>query len=217
LRSDSFEFIKGCEVPIYELSTLLGMQQEAVSLVVDETFATNQNNWTRSDGEQITLETSTFGESRMVIDARDELVFVSSDNPQFSNLQVFDLQTTFTRQNLEASSFVGLRFRGDGENYYELRILRDCSLEIYTVSNLGEHEVVFRHSVDSPGNSCSDGVQDYLILSLNASNELLITLNDAEPVRAALADPDGIFIGGEIELVANKVNVAFDFLAITVP
>lgn len=212
LRNDFVKFQdSGCTPTTYQISHLLGIMGDADRSILDDTFITNQNHWEFQEDEIIFPEETEFGESYLPIDTR-ELVIVRSDHQELKNISAFNLVTTFSRANIDVTSYVGFRFRSGGRYYYELRILGNCVVEVYANENM-----VFRRSVESGENNCSDLIQDYVELSLDENYELILRINDSEPLRATLSDPDGHYASGTIELVVNATKTAFDFLVVTAP
>ncbi len=210
LRSDFVRFMAACTPNTYYLSHLLGRLREDNRLVLEEPFASNSSNWLDEAGEPIFYELTDYGESQMLVSAANRLVVARSDT--LSNLKAFELVMSLYRSNSTNDSYVGLRFRSQGESYYEMRILRDCSVEVYATE-----ELIFPIKIDPGENNCGDQSPDYIEVSLNEDYELIFQINDSDPKLVTLPDPDGRYSNGSVELIASGVRAAWDFVVVTAP
>jgi hypothetical protein len=107
---------------------------------------------------------------------------------------------------------VGVRFRANSLTYYEMRILRNCRLEVYAVN-----QPVFSRPIDPGQNTCTDDLEDWLKVSLTTDYRLTVQLNDANPVEVQLNDPAGLYTGGGLELVVGQAKATFSYIVVTAP
>jgi hypothetical protein len=209
LRSDFVSLQSDCEPTAYDISYLLGNLGDN-RLILDETFFGTENDWTDSEGEPIFPAETDYGDFQITL-RTSSVEIAKSSNPQLSNLTDFELTTSFSRANLTGAGYVGVRFRVGANNYYEVRILRDCEIEVYATT-----EIVAPRKIDSGENTCHDEQEDFLVLTLRGY-DLTVQLNDAEPFPIPLPDPDGRYIKGGIELVVENAVANFSYLVITAP
>ena len=93
-----------------------------------------------------------------------------------------------------------------------MRILRDCRIVVLAVN-----QPVFTRPVDPGANTCTDDLEDWLVVSLTPDYRLTIQLNDAEPVEVVLQDPSGLYTGGGIELVVGQARATISYFMVTAP
>jgi hypothetical protein len=199
-----------CQPNTYDLSYLLGMTN-GQRVVADDTFVSNENGWTNAAGAALSPVLSDYGDAQLVLTTSgvDKL---QPTNPALKKVPVFQLATSFSRVNFFSDSYVGVRFRDSGLTYYEVRILRDCRVVVLAVN-----QPVFTRPVDPGANTCTDDLEDWLVVSLTKDYQLTIQLNDAEPVVVTLQDPSGLYTGGGIELVVGKARVTVSYIVVTAP
>ena len=211
MRSDVLSLPQtDCQPNIYDLSYLLGMA-DGQRVVADDTFVSNENGWINAAGAPLSPVLSPYGDAQLVLTTSgvDEL---QPSNPALKAVPVFHLATSFSRVNFFTDSYIGVRFRDSGLTYYEVRILRDCRVVVLAVN-----QPVFTRPVDPGANTCTDDLEDWLVVSLTSDYQLTIQLNDAEPVVVTLQDPSGLYTGGGMELVVRQARATFSYLVITAP
>jgi hypothetical protein len=210
MRSDVLIPQPGCQPNTYALSYLLGMV-EGREVMADDTFISNDNNWTNTAGEPLSPVITSAGDAQLVLTSNgvDRL---RPNNPRLRSVPVFDLATSFSRVNFITDSYVGVRFRAGDLTYYEVRVMRSCQIGVYAVN-----ELIFTRPVDPGPNTCTDEQEDWLMVSFSDDYRLRIQLNDADPFDVTLEDPAGLYTGGGIELVAAHARATFSFLVITAP
>jgi hypothetical protein len=211
MRSDVLTYGQpNCQPNTYALSYLLGLAAGR-QVVADDTFVSNENGWTNAAGAPLSPQLSSYGDAQLVLTTSgvDQL---RPTNPNLKKVPSFELVTSFSRVNFFSDSYIGVRFRDSGLTYYEVRILRDCSIVVLAV-NLS----VFTRPVDPGANTCTDDLEDWLMVSLTPDYHLTIQLNDAEPVEVVLQDPSGLYTGGGIELVVGQARATFSYLVVTAP
>ncbi len=211
MRSDVLALPQtNCQPNTYDLSYLLGLTS-GQRVVADDTFVSNENGWTRAAGVPVSPLLSAYGDAQLVLSTTgvDRL---TPTNPALKHVPSFQIATSFSRENFFSDSYVGVRFRDSGLTYYEVRILRDCRIVVLAVN-----QPVFTRPVDPGANTCTDDLEDWLVVSLTPDYHLTIQLNDAEPVDVVLQDPSGLYTGGGLELVVAKARVTVSYLVVTVP
>jgi hypothetical protein len=211
MRSDVLALAGGnCQPNTYDLSYLLGMAA-GQKVVADDTFVSNENGWTNAAGAPISPVLSPYGDAQLVLttSGADRL---EPSNPALKQVPNFQLATSFSRVNFFSDSYVGVRFRDSGLTYYEVRILRDCRVVVLAVN-----QQIFTRPVEPGANTCTDDLEDWLVVSLTPDYHLTIQLNDAEPVEVTLQDPNGLYTGGGLEFVVGKARATISYLVVTAP
>ena len=193
MRSDMLNLNPpNCQTNIYDLSYLLGVAN-GQKVVADDTLISNENGWINNAGEPLLPVVSAYGDAQLVVNTNTEDKLRSS-NPVLQDVPVFELATSFGRVNFSTGSYVGVRFRDSGLTYYEVRILRNCQVEVYAVS-----ELAFTRPLDPGENTCVDDQEDWLAVAFSEDNILRVQFNDADSVEIHLDDPAGLYSGGGLE------------------
>lgn len=215
IRSDFVVFAdNGCQLVIYDLSYLLGELEQGEQLILDETFATNENRWVNSSGALLIPSRTSYGDARIRIEANtiDPQVIGVNNNSKLEDLSAVKVVTSFERSNFTSEGYVGLRLRGNDGNYYAVRVRSNCRVDVY------ETEVLVSRTELSPGeNGCGDDAEDFLAITLDTNYQLEIRLNDADSLRVTLADPEGKYIRGEVQFEVSNVIAEISYVVITVP
>lgn len=220
LRSDFVSDLGTCVPNTYALSHLLGLLNPGVELYLEDVFAGNANSWTGNDGELALPVQNEFGDYQLELSTQS-IYTVAPENPELDqDLSAFRVLTSFSRENIDQESYVGIRFRSTGDRYYEVRILTGvgkhrgmCKVKIFETN-----ELFYEQLVDPGENSCGSGdLEDYLEISLSQDYNLEIRINDSDPFHVTLRDPNGLYARGGIELVAHRVITKFSYLIITIP
>jgi len=199
-----------CQPNTYDLSYLLGLTN-GQHVVADDTFVSNENGWTNAAGAPLSPVLSPYGDAQLVL-TTSGIDRLQPSNPALKKVPVFKLTTSFSRVNFFSDSYVGVRFRDSGVTYYEVHILRDCRVVVLAVN-----QPVFTRPVDPGANTCTDDLEDWLVVSLTADYQLTIQLNDAEPVVVTLQDPSGLYTGGGLEFVVGKARATISYMVVTEP
>jgi hypothetical protein len=211
MRSDSLTLNQAnCQPNTYDLSYLLGLTTGR-RVVADDTFVSNENGWTNQAGAPLSPVISPYGDAQLVINTNgmDEL---RPSNSALKHVPSFLLATSFSRLDFFSNSYVGVRFRDNGLTYFEVRILRDCTLVVLAVN-----QPIFTRPIDPGANTCSDNQEDWLMVSLTPDYRLTVQLNDAEPVDVELQDPSNLYTGGGIEMVVSQARATFSYWVVTAP
>jgi hypothetical protein len=211
MRSDVLALAGGdCQANTYDLSYLLGLTT-GQRVVADDTFVSNENGWTNAAGKAVSPVLSAYADAQLVL-STSGVDRLTASNPALKHVPDFHLVTSFSRENFFSDSYVGVRFRDSGLTYYEVRILRDCRIVVLAVN-----QSIFTRPVEPGANTCTDDLEDWLVVSLTPDDHLTIQLNDAEPVDVVLQDPSGLYTGGGLELVVAKARVTISYLVVTAP
>ena len=210
LRSDFYTQDENSCVPTeFNLHYLLEEDTTKQDILLEDTFFTNTNRWMNSQGQDMFPFVDEFGDSRLSLRSPE----LETANPsRLESINSFKLITSFTRADINSSSFVGFRFRSNPPNYLELRILRDCKVEVYTKDTL-----FFKGKVDSGTNTCNDGIDDFVNLTLDQNYLLQLIINDSDPLPVQLEDPQGIYASGGLTLLVNAADANFSYLLVTQP
>jgi hypothetical protein len=199
-----------CRPAIYDLSYLLGMVA-GQTVVADDTFIGNENGWTNNLGEPLSPQLNASGDAQIVLTTNTVEVLRPS-NPRLRDLPAFALATSFSRVNFVSDSYVGVRFRSNDLTAYEVRVLRNCEIGVYATNGL-----VFSRPVDPGENTCTDDLEDWLMISFTTDYVLTIHFNDADPFEVRLEDPAGLYSGGGLELVVGNARAIFSYVVVTTP
>jgi hypothetical protein len=199
-----------CQPNTYDLSYLLGMANGR-RVVADDTFASNENGWTNAAGAPLSPVLSDYGEAQLVL-TTSGVDRLQPTNPALKRVPAFQLATSFSRANFFSDSYVGVRFRDSGLTYYEVRVLRDCRIVVLAVN-----QSIFTRPVDPGANTCTDDLEDWLMVTLTPDYHLTIQLNDAEPVEVVLQDPSGLYTGGGLSLVVGQARATVSYFVVTAP
>lgn len=211
MRSDMLAFSQpNCQPNTYDVSYLLGLAAGR-RVVADDTFVSNENGWTNAAGVPLSPVLSPYGDAQLVLNTNgvDQL---RPSNSALKKVPTFQLVTSFSRLNFFSDSYVGVRFRDSGLTHYEVRLLRDCSLVVLAVN-----QTIFTRPVDPGANTCTDDLEDYLVVTLTPDYRLTVQINDSEPIQVILQDPSGLYTGGGLELVVGQARVTFSYIVVTAP
>lgn len=209
LRSDFIVLANNCSPLVFDLSYLLGKLSSGDQLVLDDTFATNFNNWIDQTGKPVFPTQTNYGEMQLSLNA-NQIQIVSINDPKLSDLTAFNLVTSFSRRGtFPDSDFIGVRFRNSGNNYYSVRISSNCLLRVYETDKL-----IFEKNLEL---SVCNVSNYYLDISVDDNYILSLKLNDADQVSVKLQDPNGIYSSGGLALEAQGSQVSFDYLVVTTP
>ncbi len=199
-----------CQPNIYDLSYLLGLV-EGQEVVADDTFIGNENGWTNSLGEPFSPVLSVSGDAQLAL-TTNAVDVLRPSNPRLRNLPAFVLATSFARVNFVSDSYVGVRFRANTLTAYEVRVLRNCEIGVYATNGL-----VFSRPIDPGENTCTDDLEDWLMITFTEDYRLTIQFNDADPFEVRLEDPAGLYTGGGLELVVSQARAIFSYVVVTTP
>lgn len=220
LRSDFFRISGGCLPNTYDISHLLALMSPNDQLHLEEPFFSNLYRWTFDDGELASTQPTLYGEYQLEINT-NSTAFVSPIDPSLNKqLSAFRVVTSFSRSNINLESYVGIRFRDTGSRYYELRLLTGTGRnEGMCILQLFETDKMFQTQVVNPGeNSCgSDDLEDYVDMSLSEGYDLEVRINDSDPYRFTLNDPNGQYTHGGISLTGSQIIAQFSYLVVTTP
>ena len=181
-------------------------------VVVEETFSGNEYFWNINDVPQSPIVTS-YNDAYLELESRIAASAVlASSRAKLGVREPFSLLLGYERGNISTDSYVGVRFRSDGANFYELRILPSCALEVYK-----REQLLFSQVAPMNENDCNDNIADGLSLNLDNNNVLTVALNDSLPIEINLGDFDFDYLDGYFELVAFRSTVKFYYMVIVTP
>jgi hypothetical protein len=213
MRADYLSLLPGCIPNTYDLAFILNLLTGNKQPILEDTFSSNKSTWVNAKGEIIyPVEESEPDDYKLVLSSPYELMTARwQDAP--ADLKPFELTTSWGIIPNDIPAYVAFRFLINGPDYYEVRILRDCSVEVY------ETEKFFiKHVFDAEDKACADGRSDFVTISLDSSYTLGIQINDSGKWETQVEDPNGIYAKGSgLELVAYKAKVSFEWIVITKP
>ena len=134
---------------------------------------------------------------------------VALSAPALENVATFELATAYWRQNGgENSSYVGIQYGYDAQ-YFEVRVLGNCEIEILTGDGFYE-----KQTTRNERNKCRDDISDFLFVRWDGSGILEVGQNDtAQPYRFNIGT--SVPATGKIRLIVKEARVQFDFVAVT--
>jgi hypothetical protein len=210
MRSAYIAYVESsCNPNTYPLSFLLGNMPVGNRVIVDDTFANNANSWTDSSGVTLSA-TIQSGDAYLEVNASG-LEHVTTDALKLNNnWTAFDLNTSISYRFADKNSYFGFRFRDTGLNYYQVTIAPySCSVSVYRTEDL-LYQATLNPIV------CSDKYYS-IELSLDSSYSLALRINGYDPITLTLQDPNGLYVNGGIQFVANAVDLNWNYIVITVP
>ena len=195
-----------CKASQRSLAEVLGLQGTPV---LEDTFRDSQN-WYMVNPEGERPERLPDSVDNYTLNLDGYFQRVSASAPALEDLPPFELATSFWRQNGgDSSSYVGIRY-GDETQYFEVRVLGSCEIEVTTADGFYEKQVTRNER-----NRCKDDISDLIYVNWDGSGTLRVAQNNIE-------DPYKFNIGtdipeiGQIQLVAEAARVQVDFIAVTV-
>ena len=196
---------QNCKVPQIELAESLGLQGTPI---LQDTFRDSQN-WILINNPDQRPERvpNSVNNYTLNLDGYFERAALSA--PALEEVSTFELATSYWRQNGgERSSYVGLQY-GDDENYFEIRILGTCDIEVETGDGFFE-----KQTTRNERNICKDDLSDFLFVRWDGSGILEVGQNDmTQPYRFNIGN--SIPETGKIQLISKEARTQFDFIAVT--
>ncbi len=203
-----------CIPTIFTVSYLLGLDQENLHPILNDTFASNENIWKDQNGTSIKpIANTQTGDQQLVLNTKD-LLIVTTDNQALQNVPVFDLVTsvTFSSRGGE-NSYFGVRFRENNANYYEIRIFPGdvCRVDVFDSEQEGQNSFFIDRK------ACV--TNSYFVeLSLNENSTLNLLVNGYDTISEFnLRDDVESLNGGAIKLFSENGNASFDFITVLSP
>lgn len=199
-----------CSLVEFSLAYLLGYLDNGAKIVVDETFSGNEYFWNVNDDPQFPLLTD-YREAYLSLEDRNGTQKILSSPKSIVNANTpFTLIVSFDRLNISSDSYPAIRFRSNGLNYYEVRILPNCEVSVYKTDLL----LLTQKAVTDENGCGADGISDSLRLDLNADNTLAVTVNDSTAIDINLGEADVNQTEGKIELVAFRSVISLYYLVV---
>ncbi len=211
IKSDALKIKDNCRPTIYDLHYLADWLGTDEQLILDDTFATNANIWINDlTNDNFLAKTNQQGEAFLDVRTEKGEVLVTTSNPRLNSLSAFSLYTSFSVNSISDQSYIGIRFRNNNNNYYQIILYpAGCNISVYATGNL-----VFSNEINP--RICIDRYYD-MSLMLSTDYMLMLQLNGFDPIPINLQDPDGRYSHGNIGLIANEAEVQFDYLVVVSP
>jgi hypothetical protein len=212
MRSNSIRLDDpNCDPIVYTISYLLGLDQTGTTPLLNDSFATNENIWADSSGTRISPTTNfATTEQQLVINAEEQSV-VSTDTRLILDVPAFHFVTSVELSSfVKNQSFLGIRFRDNDTNYYEIRIFPGTLCEVRILKT---NEEINKFRMD-PKACISNSY--FIDLSLSSDSTLNLRMNGFDVISSFnFGDNEDLIENGTIKLVVNKGKAAFDFIAVT--
>lgn len=213
MRSDSIKFDNNnCNnATVYSISYLLGLDRPDTTILLNDTFASGENTWYDSTSTNLVPVADVTGEQQLVINTKSREV-ISTDNSNIVDNQAFRLITSVSLTNIIDDGFVGIRFRDDGTNYYEIQLFPG---EICNVNVIASGQKINNFTMDRK--ACVTNSM-YIELSFSSSYLLDLRVNGYDVMSSyKFNDLNSQYTDGTIRFVVNKSKAAFDFVTIVTP
>jgi hypothetical protein len=213
MRSDSIKFDNNnCNsATVYSISYLLGLDQPDTTILLNDTFASGENTWYDSSSTNLVPVADVTGEQQLVINTKSQEV-ISTDNSNIADNQAFRLITSVSLTNIIDDGFVGIRFRDDGTNYYEIQLFPG---EICNVNVVASGQKINNFTMDRK--ACVTNSM-YIELSFSSSYLLDLRVNGYDVMSSyKFNDLNSQYTDGTIRFVVNKSKAAFDFVTVVTP
>ena len=196
---------ENCKVPQVNLAEAIGLKGTPI---LEDTFRDSQN-WFFPDkpGERPDRIPNSVNNYYLHADGYFERVALSA--PALEEIGTFELATAYWRQNGgENSSYVGIQYGNDSQ-YFEIRVLGTCEIEILTSDGFYE-----KQATRNERNICKDDISDFLFVRWVGEGLLEVGQNDMEqPYRFNIGT--SIPATGKIQLIVKEARAQFDFIAVT--
>jgi hypothetical protein len=210
VKSDSLRMEGSCEPTVYDLHHLANWLGSEERLVLEDTFAANQNAWIDATTRDIfSIRSNAQDGAQLEVNTHQETL-VTTINPRLASLTAFRLYTSFTVDDKSDQSYVGVRFRDSEVNYYQVILTPEtCNVSVYATNNL-----FYSDQLDP--RICQALYYD-MILTLSNDYKLGLQVNGYDVILIDLQDPDRQYGQGSIKLVVNQLDVKFDYIVILAP
>ncbi len=196
---------ENCKVQQINLAEAIGLRGAPV---LEDTFR-DSHNWVllKTPDQRPDRLPNSVNNYTLNVDGYFERVSLSA--PALENISTFELATAYWRQNGgESSSYVGMQYGNDSQ-YFEVRVLGNCEIDIMTSDGFYE-----KQTIRNERNKCKDDISDFLFVRWDGSGLLEVGQNDIEqPFRFNIKT--SMPAAGKIQLIAEEARVQFDFIAVT--
>jgi hypothetical protein len=227
VRSDFIDFDSSCvmTLPVSKLLFFIQNTPLGYKIMYEDTFYDDQGSWVDFENRKITSRTSNeYGDYFLTISSESrDLRGAKLVNANLQRVGDFELQMSLSplvNSSTTSTGYFGIRFHvsEDRGDYYELRILRKCDIQLFRVQRDTGYSPIYNTRLRFPleMSNCSDGIDDYLRLSVR-NNLVTGQINDLRLPEIQLSDPNGLLSIGGIELVASEFNTRVYYLVITAP
>jgi len=226
VRNDFVKYEQDCvsKLPISNLMSLFQNTPVGYKTMYEDTFYDDHGDWLDRGNRKITARfPDEFGDYYLSIYAgAQDLQGARLVVKNLRELHDFELQISvspLTGSIAGDRGYFAIRFRvsEDAKSYYELRILRRCDIQLFSVREYS-YTLIYNTQLkfSSESSSCNDSIEEYIRLSVG-NNEVKGQINDLRLPIIQTSDPDGVLASGGIELISSDAKVRLYFLTITTP
>jgi hypothetical protein len=216
MRSDKFELPDDCRPTQYDISHLLGLVGPEYDLLFEDAFVGNKGRWVINRENSIFPELTYYGEDQLIYESsEDQTTLLTSENPAMASLEDFRFIVAFYRVIHEAeNSWFGLRFRESENGYYSITLNPFCELSIYATNEVAfRRELVFQRDVHK--SICSESL--FLVDIELRGYDLVIRINDSDPINILLDDPSDLFSSGTVGVEVYNSRIEVDYIIVLKP
>jgi hypothetical protein len=208
-----------CKPSVADLSYLAQWLKPDWRVLVDDTFAPNQNQyiWFRQDNN-IQIETkglnSGLYESYLPVSANNQELVFSTDELLSSQVSDFNLFTYFvvTGNKPNGNSNIGFRFYENNDSFYQLRFFLSKDVCAYSI-----YEDAEKVSGSSLPPSICPASWYALMLSFDDGHNLSFSINGIKYGSIKIKDPQDLFVNGGISLSLQNLAGNFNYIVVTAP
>lgn len=207
MLSSTIDLDQNCKPDVYDLSYLLGEAETNRTVLIDDTFSSNQYDWIDLAGNSVFPSTDNLGNDQIQAETYGaENIF--SQKVSSASISDFRLITSFSCYGYDVNqAYVGVAFGVNGSNLLSVGLTSTCQLRVEK-----NDQILFEKNLD---NSICSTSNYYMQVERSESGELSITINASQPFYITLPPEISAGIEGQIGYEVRSSNAYFDFLVLT--
>jgi hypothetical protein len=208
IRDDGLSTSGSCQPTIFDLHYLQNWVGPTEQLLLEDTFAFGDP-WMDSNGSTLLTKASSTGEAMLEVLATNE-VLLSPPKLTKTDISAFKIFSSITVDQVREDSFIGVRFRENGSNYYQVELFpKKCLLVVYDSENL-----VYSNELDPA--ICIDRYYD-ISAALAENNRFELQINGFDPISMNLQDSGGQQTHGSVKMAANNIGMQLNYFVLVAP
>lgn len=215
IRSDLIQLSEtGCTITEYTLAYMLGLDESfGRKTILDDTFDGSNYLWTL-EGQTLFPQLTGYDDFYLRVSTSNSAVIRSTNPVMNRQTGPFTALVSFDRENAAGDSYVGLRFRSSDNQYLQVRVLNDCTIQVFETTEKKTDRPVLGLT-----NTCNSdtSMPDQLLVSMTEDYRITIQINDARPIETRLEDLTGTYNEGAMELEMFNAVVRFYYMVVVQP